>query len=224
MNNPMYEAQLNKHEEDLMDIKGRLHSYDLGLRWCEGQIKKLAGDSYSPCVDFTEDKEAIDREALKEIDSLIAQNNNTEKLYDELKNNYYILKEAYVALDDRYHREKEIWTDKYNELQDSIALKNRRITSLEQGTKTQSDVINHKNSEICNLKSEIEKWKDAYLRSQVDVNNFQCAYTEATEKVKILNENIEHLEKENEHLRELYSCAVEGSKKIIDKLRKENKE
>lgn len=144
-----------------------------------------------------------------------------EKAYDELKNNYEVIKEAYKKLDDRYNREKENWSEKHNEFQDSINLKNRRIASLEQGTKTQSDVINQKNSEIRNLKVEIENWKEACLRHQVDVNNFQGDYTEATEKVKILNENIEHLERENEHLRELYFCTVENNKKIIDKLRKE---
>ena len=149
---------------------------------------------------------------------------NAVKEYDELKNNYYILEEAYKKLDARYNGEKENWSEKYGELQDSINLKNRRIASLEQGTKTQSDVINHKNSEICYLKSEIEKWKEACLRHQVDVNNFQGAYTEATERVNALKENIEHLERENEHLRELYSCTVESSKKIIDRLRKEKKD
>lgn len=188
-NNPMIDAQLNRHEERIRDIDGRLHSYDLGLRWCEEQIKKLAGDDYSPGV-------VID--------------NPFEKEYDKLKGDHNLLKEAYKALEDRYEREKVNWMG-------SIIEKNQKIESLEKGAKTQSDVIDH-------LRSEIEKWKEACLRHQVDVNNFQGAYTEVTEKVKVLNENIEHLERENEHLRELFSFTVESSKKIIDTLRKENKE
>jgi chromosome segregation ATPase len=195
----MYEAQLNRHEEQISDINGRLHSYDLGLRWCEEQIKKLAGDDYSSGV-------VID--------------NTIEKEYDKLKNDHNCLKEAYKALDDRYNRERENFSEKYNELKDSIDSKNRMIASLEKGAKTQGNIIVQKTSEICALRSELEKYKEAYLRSQVDVDNFQRAYTEETEKVKTLNENIEHLERENEHLRELYSCTVESSKKIIDKLRK----
>lgn len=241
MNNPMYEVQLNRHEEQISDINGRLHSYDLALRWCEGQIKKITGDDYSPVVVLNDDKEALEQhndnqrkeinqllkaneELKREIQGLKTMTGSVEKEYDKLKNDHNLLKEAYAKLDDRYNREKEIWSEKHNELQDSNNLKNCRISSLEKGMKTQSDVINQKNSEICYLKSEIEKWKEACLRHQVDVNNFQGAYTEATEKVKILNENIEHLERENEYLRELYSCTVESSKKIIDKLKKENKE
>ena len=236
MGNPIYDAQLNRHEERIRDIDGRLHSYDLGLRWCEGQIKKLAGDDYSPVVVCTEDKESLEEHndnQRKEINRLLKANEALKKeiqelktrlgivfaekekvrgdyerlrqdnlglrpfeeAYDKLKNDYDRLKEAYKALDDRWNREKEKLSEKCYELQESIDLKNRRITTL-------SGVIDQKNSEI-------EKWKDAYLRSQVDVNNFQAAFSEDHEKV-------EKLEKENKYLRELYSCAVED--------RKENKE
>ena len=109
MNNHMYEAQLNRHEEQIRDIEGRLHSYDLGLRWCEEQIKKLAGDDYSPVV-------VID--------------NPIEKEYGKLKGDHNLLKEAYKKLDDRYEREKANWSDKYNELKDSNDINSQRIGAL----------------------------------------------------------------------------------------------
>lgn len=211
--NPMYEAQLNRHEDAISDINGRLHSHDLALKWCEGQIKRIAGEDKESLEQHNDNQRKeinnllkANEELKKEIQGLktklgvvfaekekvrgdyerLRQDNPFEKEYDTVKNNYYILKEDYEKLDNRYEREKEIWSEKCNELQNSIDLKNRRITSLEQGTKTQSDVIDQKNSEICYLRSEIEKWKDAYLRSQVDVDNFQRSYTAA----KIANDGL----------------------------------
>ena len=206
MNNPMYEAQLNRHEEQIRDIDGRLHSYDLGLRWCEEQIKKIAGDDYSPVVVIDDDKETLERHndnQRKEINQLLKANEELkreiqglktklgvifaekekvrgdyerlkqdnlglmpfEEAYDKLKNNYNLLKEAYVKIDDRYNREKENFTD-------SIVKKDEKISNLERSVKTQIDIIDH-------LRSEIEKWKDACIGHQVDVNNFQGAYLEA---------------------------------------------
>ena len=124
------------------------------------------------------------------------QYNKLNERYKRLKDAYDDLKFNKFSSDEKYRKLEENWSEKYNDLQNSIDLKNRRIASLEQDTKTKGDVIKQKNSEICYLKSEIEK-------------------------IKILNENVKHLERENECLRELYSCAVESSKKIIDQLRKE---
>lgn len=218
MNNPMYEAQLNRHEEQIRDIDGRLHSYDLALRWCEGQIKKLAGDDYSPCVVCTEDKEVLKEhndnqrkeinrllkanEALKkEIQELktklgvvfaekekvrgdyerLRQDNTIEKEYDKLKGDHNLLKEAYKALENRYEREKVNWMG-------SIIEKNQKIASLEKGAKTQSDVIDQNNSEICYLKSELEKCKEACSMHQVNVNNFRNLYLEVKTENDRLNE------------------------------------
>lgn len=233
--NPIYEVQLNKHEEDISDIKGRLHSYDLALKWCEGQIKRLAGDNYSPCVMLTEDKESLEEHndnQHKEINRLLKVNlalrkerkelktrlGYVEKEYDKLKNDHNLLKEAYNKLDDRYEREKEIWSGKYNELQTTIDMKNRRITSLEQGAKNQSDVINHKKSEILNLKKDVDDWKEAFLRSQVDVNNFQGAYTDAKKENDRLTEclasygwrRVSNLEPSPFKDNELYLFIVDG--------------
>ena len=244
MNNPVYEAQLNRHEEKISEISGRLHSYDLGLKWCEAQIKRLAGDNYSPVVVMNDDED-LKKKIKESINSMYGYDRicpiekELNKEYDKLKNDHNLLKEAYVALDDRYHREKETWTDKYNELQNSIALKNRRIAALENGAKSRNDVIDHlrleikelkdsndmkkrsidafyadvaqKTSEVNKLKKDVEAWKDAFLRSQVDVNNYVAVYSDTKKELDKYSwrrvDNTEPLPFEDH---ELYLFVVDG--------------
>lgn len=159
MSNPMYEAQLNRHEEAITDIKGRLHSYDLGLRWCEEQIKRLAGDDYSPVV---------------VVDDAI------EKEYDKLKNDHNLLKEEHKVLEDKLMKTQET-LEVVREQRDNYA---HRVEELEEANKHyEYGVVPLQKKKILELKNsttfEIERWKDAYLRSQVDVDNFQRAYSES---------------------------------------------
>ena len=66
-NNPMVDAQLNKHEDEIAKAKNDIYLQGLGLKWCEEHITALEKKSGT--------------ELPSEVSSLIAQNSHTEQLY-----------------------------------------------------------------------------------------------------------------------------------------------
>ena len=80
-NNPMVDAQLNKHEDEIAKAKNDIYLQGLGLKWCEEHITALEKKSGT--------------ELPSEVSSLIAQNSHTEQLYkgmvreaDEYRNRF----------------------------------------------------------------------------------------------------------------------------------------
>ena len=190
MNNPVYEAQLNRHEEKISEISGRLHSYDLGLKWCEEQIKKLAGDDYSCCVHITED----------------ARYNELSKEYDKLKSDYNTLKEAFYKLEHVSKTDKENFKEAYSTVRDKADNQSKEINSLLKSKELLKKEIEDLETKLTAMRDEkeywravyekyksnsseyIKKWKNAFLKSQVDVNNFQGAYSDAKKENDRLTE------------------------------------